>query len=73
MLFDTRGSRLDLDGLEAALDRLERQLGLEVMAAVYGTSDEQRVYELRRSILGDEAGPAPGRIEGLVAALGRVA
>jgi hypothetical protein len=51
-LLDARGE--PVDPVERAMARLARA----VEAGVYGDSPEQRVHDLRRTVLGEEAGPS---------------
>jgi hypothetical protein len=59
-----------LDAKGRPLDPVER--AMEAMAArvsecLFGAAPENRVHDLRRSVLGDAAGPGPNEVGGLAA------
>jgi hypothetical protein len=57
----------ELDRVHAAVNRGMDEMAASMTAGLYGDDAERRVYELRKSILGDEAGPPPNKANGLAA------
>lgn len=71
MLLDAKGHELPpSEPIAREMFGVARAMSRRLAEGIYGGSPDDRVFQLRKSVLGDDAGPAPryaGSLEGLAA------